>query len=266
MQNPSILDLKTRDVSRPKQKSSAYSFMGVEIEINHDCNRACAYCPNSSMARKHQGNMSEELFRLLMKQLQDIDYRGRISYHFYNEPLLSPNLDRFVTLTKEYLPECWIEIYTNGTLLTEERLMTLLTLGVDKFTVTKHHGSPDYPFEQLYKRLDFPIQQKIKFQRYKELILTSRGGLVKVGTVKKKPPLDMPCLIPSSVLVVTVNGNVVPCFEDYNELNKMGNITEQSLIEIWNSPKYRSFRDDLKKKRRDAHPVCKTCNCALIIV
>ena len=65
--------------------------MGIEIEINHDCNRACAYCPNSSLKRKNQGQMSERLFLRLLGQLKEIGYRGRISYHFYNEPLLSPN-------------------------------------------------------------------------------------------------------------------------------------------------------------------------------
>lgn len=102
-----------------------FSFMGVEIEINHDCNRTCAYCPNATTSRKNQGQMSEELFLVLMNQLRDIGYRGRISYHFYNEPLLSPNLDRFVALTREYLPACWIELYTNGILLDEPRLRTL---------------------------------------------------------------------------------------------------------------------------------------------
>jgi radical SAM protein with 4Fe4S-binding SPASM domain len=267
------LDIKTQPIPKasfrsntPVRKSLAYGFMGVEIEINHDCNRACAYCPNSKLVRKNQGQMSESLFLALLRQLQEIDYRGRVSYHFYNEPLLSPNLDRFVDLTREMLPETWIEIYTNGTLLTEERLRTLLRLGVDKFIVTKHHGSKVYPFEQTYRGLDRETQEKVKFQTYKEVQLTSRGGLVRVGSANRKPPLDLPCLIPSSVIVITVNGNVLPCFEDYTEQNVMGNLTENSLMDIWNSQKYRSFREDLKARKRSAHPVCKDCNHTLIII
>jgi radical SAM protein with 4Fe4S-binding SPASM domain len=218
------------------------------------------------MERKNQGQMSEELFLELLKQLQEIDYRGRISYHFYNEPLLSKNLERFVGLTKSYLPKCWIELYTNGTLLDEQRLRTLLSLGVDKFTVTKHHGSKDYPFEALLARLEPPVRARIKFQNYKQLVLTNRGGLVKVGKSEGKPPLGLPCLIPSTVVIVTVNGNIVPCFEDYNEENVMGNLREKSLMEIWNSEKYVRFRADLKAKKRFAYPVCKDCNCKLIFM
>src|SRR5689334_19415572 len=105
--------------------------LSVEIEINHDCNRACAYCPNSKHERAEKGRMDRELFLRLMEQLRKIDYRGRISYHFYNEPLLSPDLEKFVACTKEHLPQAWIEIYTNGTLLNETRLSGLFKSGVD---------------------------------------------------------------------------------------------------------------------------------------
>jgi radical SAM protein with 4Fe4S-binding SPASM domain len=217
------------------------------------------------MERKSQGQMSEALFMNILEQLRAVDYRGRISYHFYNEPLLSPNLDRFVELTRAILPASWIEIYTNGTLLTEARLMKLLALGVDKFTITKHHGIKNFGFDEVFGKLSPAIQSKIKYQGYKELLLTSRGGLVRAGRPQVKPPLDLPCLIPSSLLVITVTGNVVPCFEDYTELNVMGNITEKPLLEIWNSERYQKFRADLKLKKRSAYPVCKDCNCTLII-
>ena len=110
------------------------------------------------------------------------------------------------------------------TLLTEQRLQALFDLGVDKFIVTKHHGSPNYGFDKVYAKLEPSLQNRIKFQSYKEIQLTSRGGLVRVGSAKRKPPLDLPCLIPSSLIVVTVNGNVLPCFEDYTEQNATGTI------------------------------------------
>jgi radical SAM protein with 4Fe4S-binding SPASM domain len=240
-------------------------FKAVEIEINHDCNRACAYCPNSTSQRKNQGRMSEELFRHLMTQLREVSFKGRVSYHFYNEPLLSPDLEKFVVLTKEYLPETLIEIYTNGTLLNEERLYALFERGADKFTVTQHHGLKNFPFAELYEKLPKTVQEKIKFQNYRDLYLTNRGGLVKVGYKKQKPPLNLPCLIPSALFVVTVNGNVVPCFEDYGEENVMGNIQEQDLMSIWNSKSYVDFRESLKNKRRGDFPVCRNCNRQTII-
>lgn len=242
-----------------------YSFKAVEIEINHDCNRSCAYCPNSRMERKAKGRMSRELFLRIMTQLRDLSYAGRISYHFYNEPLLCPDLDHFVSQTREFLPNSLIEIYTNGTLLDQKRLDTLLGLGVNKFTVTQHHGLKDFPFARLYENLPVETQEKIKFQDYREIYLTNRGGLLKVGYKKQTPPLNLPCLIPSALLVITVNGNVIPCFEDYEEKLVMGNIQERDLIDIWNSEQYVHFREDLKRRQRQNHPVCRGCNRQTII-
>jgi radical SAM protein with 4Fe4S-binding SPASM domain len=243
-----------------------YSFIAVEIEINHECNRACVYCPNSVSERKNQGRMDEKLFLRIMEQLRSIGYKGRVSFHFYNEPLLSPDLDRFTALTKEFLPECRIELYTNGTLLTRERLETLIRLGVDKFTVTQHHGKDPYGFGEIYPTLEPEIRERIKFQNFRDLIYTSRGGILKnVGHTKEKPPLSLPCYIPSMLVVITVNGNVVPCFEDFHEQNVMGNVNDQTLMEIWKSPKYVEFREGLKAKKRDSFPVCRDCNCVLII-
>jgi radical SAM protein with 4Fe4S-binding SPASM domain len=240
-------------------------FKAIEFEINHDCNRACAYCPNSIAERKSKGRMPEGLFVKVLSELKELSYQGRVSFHFYNEPLLSPDLDHFTTLTKSYLPRSRIEIFTNGTLLTEERFRTLVDLGVDKFTVTKHHGEAELPLDSFYENLSEALKAHVKRQTFKELVYTSRGGLMKVGYTKKIPPLDLPCFIPSSVLVVTKDGNILPCFEDYFEKNRMGNVTENSLVEIWNSEPYRDFRERLKKRKRQEFPVCDKCNCILII-
>lgn len=258
------LSMGLSDVSA-SNKAFVLGFKAIEIEINHDCNRACSYCPNSIAERKSSGKMSEQLFNKIMTELKALNFQGRVSFHFYNEPLLNPDLDHFVALTKTFLAKCRIEIFTNGTLLTKDRLITLIDRGVDKFTVTRHHGIKQLPIEAIYENLEPNIKSKLKLQSYNELIYTSRGGLMNVGHTKKTPPLDLPCYIPSAVLVVTKDGNVVPCFEDYFEQNVMGNINDNSLEEIWNSEKYKNFRDRLKMKLRHELPVCKSCNNILIV-
>jgi radical SAM protein with 4Fe4S-binding SPASM domain len=247
-------------------KAKEYSFFKVEIEINHECNRVCVYCPNAIAERKNQGRMEEKLFVRIMEQLQSIDYRGSISFHFYNEPLLSPDLDRFTAIAKEYLPNSRIDLYTNGILLTRERLESLIDLGIGKFMVTQHHGNEPYAFAELFPALPPEIREKIKFRSFRELVLSSRGGVLKnVGYAKEKPPFDIACYLPSTLMVITVNGNVLPCFEDFHEKNVMGNVSDQTIMEIWKSPKYVNFRESLKAKKRADFPVCRECNCVLIL-
>lgn len=42
------------------------------------------------------------------------------------------------------------------------------------------------------------------------------------------------------------SGDVVACCYDHNSLTTFGNIFEQDLLDIWNSPKYYQFRQDIR--------------------
>ena len=102
--------------------------LAVEIEINSDCNMACPYCPNSKAERVEKGRMEKSLFIEILNQLKSIEYNGRISYHFYNEPTLSPDLEEFVSLTKEYLPNARIDLFSNATLLDKNKIATKIKI------------------------------------------------------------------------------------------------------------------------------------------
>jgi len=53
---------------------------------------------------------------------------------------------------------------------------------------------------------------------------------------------DQYCEFPWLSLTVMANGKVVPCTQDYDAEMVMGDVTESSLEEIWNGPKYKEFR------------------------
>lgn len=240
--------------------------LAVEIEINSHCNMACDYCPNSVDSRVEKGHMEESLFLRILEQLKSINYTGRISYHFYNEPTLSPNLEKFTLLTKEYLPECHIVLYTNGTFLDQAKIENLFASGVDRFKITAHQGAKLTKFENALKELDFKFLKSIQFKKHQDLFLTNRGGAISSGLASlRKPTLKTPCFIPSCGLVITLKGNVVPCYEDFYQKHVMGNIQEQSLSEIWQSQKYSEFRNTLKFGNRELLEVCNQCNNNCII-
>lgn len=240
--------------------------LAIEIEINSDCNLSCAYCPNGKSERIEKGHMEPEVFEQLMKQLQKQDFAGRISYHFYNEPLLSPNLTKFVAMAKSYLPKARSVLYTNGTHLNEAKIQELYDAGLYRFNITEHHQTKLTNLDYLTDKDGFKkTNDRLKLSSYKTLPLTNRGGAVKAGA-RISEPLTTPCFIPRCVLVVSVLGNVIACYEDYFQKHVMGNITETDIMEIWNSEKYANFRDQLKEGKRSLFEVCKTCNNQMIII
>jgi radical SAM protein with 4Fe4S-binding SPASM domain len=236
-------------------------FSSVEIEINSDCNMSCTYCPNNEHQRIEKGEMDSDLFTSIMAQLKEIDYVGRISFHFYNEPLLAKNLNLFIQVTREYLPECVLVIYSNGTLLTERRLVELLDLGVTKFFITKHEDvKKAYVFEKTYKKLSKSLKSTIHYQDFTQIDYSNRAGLLK--DVATEDVGATPCYLPLYLMVITLKGNVLPCYEDFYQTLSMGNVGDTNIMDIWNSKKYSEFRNELRRKNgRKTNDTCRNCTC-----
>jgi radical SAM protein with 4Fe4S-binding SPASM domain len=232
----------------------------IEIEINSHCNRACSYCPNVNQARLEQGLMSKELFDKILVQLKAINYQERISFSFYNEPLLSPDLDYFSREVKKYLPKTNLLIYSNGSLLTKSKLDNLISAGVDYFVITKHENEENFVFDQTLRDLssDF-VQKYIQYQSHTELKLTNRGGLLP-KIVKTIETINLPCTIPLHMMTITNQGSIIPCFEDYHQVHSMGNVNLNSLEEIWSSKEYSEFRKKILFGMRRNYEVCSKCN------
>ena len=243
-------------------------FKLIEIEINHHCNLSCSYCPNSKFERIEKGEMATELFIRLMSQLRDIEYNGLVMFHFYGEPLLCSKLDEFIKIMKEYIPDARLQIYSNGLFLNFKRIMELFHLGVDYFVVTKHEEiKENFIFEKTLDKLEQKYKERIIYNKYTEIELNNRGGLL--PHLEKKGEKDFtgfPCMIAQLYTVITLKGNVLPCYEDFNQTEVMGNIGENSIKEIWNSPRYVEFRSFLKKKRGLSNSnLCKNCDNFTVI-
>jgi len=233
-------------------------FAKIEIEINHDCNRKCWYCPNAVAERKSSGEMSEETFLRLMDQLNDLNYRGDVSFHFYNEPMMAKKFMWFVETARKRLPHSKLELYTNGTLLTYEKFIHLYELGLDRFIVTKHFGEKTFVFDETFSRLTDTHKERVIYQGHDDIHMTNRGGLIKAGP--ESVPALSPCYIPNILMVVTHDGNVLPCFEDFDEKLVMGNFLHSDLLTIWNSEKYKSLRKNLRLGKRHMFSPCSSCN------
>lgn len=84
----------------------------VYVEITNVCNLTCAFCPPT----KRQGEfMSEETFHKILGQIKPFtDY---IYLHIKGEPLLHPQLGRFLEISDEQ--GFRVNITTNGTLISK---------------------------------------------------------------------------------------------------------------------------------------------------
>jgi 2-deoxy-scyllo-inosamine dehydrogenase (SAM-dependent) len=189
--------------------------------------------------------METGLYRRVVAQLSQIEFSGRLSFHFYNEPLVRRDLEDLVATARSGLPLAHLVLYTNGDLLSDARYTNLLEAGIDFFLVTRHGGEPMR--HRLHQLVQFPHN----------LDLSGRAGAV----VSLKKPLRRPCHAPLEMLIVTVNGDVVLCHEDARREVIVGNLGRSSLEDIWYGDEIERIRHRLVRgDRRGAGAMCARCD------
>jgi len=240
------------------QVPSSFMFRNVELEINSMCNRTCSYCPNVA-AKRPLGYMEESLFRKIIAELAEIDFDGSVSYHFYGEPLLDKRLLDFVEYTARHVPKCQTVIYSNGDFLTLDLFREYIRRGVGIFWITQHDNCvPDHLRHILDEATD-EERRHIDVHFANQITITNRSGLITSIQVPSKA-LPVACDWPIGTLVITLNGNVVPCCNDYMETEVVGNVRTQSLAKVWSSDRFERFRAALTNGDRTTSKLCAACD------
>ena len=106
-------------------------FRKVYVEISNICNLSCRFCPGTGRAKKA---MTEEEFSVLLPKLRP--YTDFLYFHLMGEPLLHPNLERFLALAGAQGFK--VILTTNGTLLKKQQEMLLAAPALHKINISLH--------------------------------------------------------------------------------------------------------------------------------
>jgi GTP 3',8-cyclase len=243
-------------VTDPLASDGAAAFPGqapfttVEVEVNSRCNRRCTYCPVSLNPHPDVPRMMDAtVWNRLIAELSRLDFAGRFSYHFFNEPLLRRDLEDLCRDVKSSLPQAVQVLYTNGDRLSNARYRSLRAAGVDVLVVTSHSGA------------SHPSREGQILQQPVDLRLTNRGGLLTHLPTPTSETQHLPCFAPSEMLIVGVTGDIHLCYEDATRTHVMGNIMRQPVDEIWYSAEFAQARGALQDGRRlSATDLCHGCS------
>lgn len=233
-------------------------FSMVIVETSSACNRRCPYCPNSKFDRglpENNKKLSRELFHKIIDELDESKWFGQIQFNFYNEPLLDERLPEFIKYTRSKLPTSSIVIYTNGDFLTIDLYKRLVGSGVTDFLITKHQKRESDNINKLleYRKANGKDRVGVICRELEEF--TNRGGLVQLSAEDKKPKR---CLWGLYSFIVNHEAEAVLCHNDYFNSVKLGNLKDETMIDIWNKPRYKQLRKELKGGRFE-HEMCKKC-------
>lgn len=243
---------------KAKQQIQNCEIDNIEIETVNRCNNDCAFCPvNVHSDKREKMKMSKELFQKIINDLKEINYKGIISLYSNNEPLLDNRICKFVKYVSENLPEARQELYTNGLLLTPEKLKHLSAV-LDKLVIDIYSDENKLPENMLWLK-EYPNLDNVKaIIRNKNQVLTSRAGnSPNKANIQKYNSF---CIYPFRQMVIRPDGKVSRCCHDAYGEDTFGDLNYESIYEIWNGEKYREFRTCLINGGRSTVKGCQKCD------
>lgn len=205
--------------------------------------------------------MSEELFHKIINDLEKWNYRGRLGLHSNNEPLLDTRIIEFAEYARAHLPNANIYLYSNGTLITVEKLIQLMKhlsyIVIDNYNDDlKLNKNIEEIYEFTEKDGDLRPRVEIHLRKQHE-VLSTRGGL----SPNNKPQhmFTYSCYLPFVQMVFRPDGKLSQCCCDVFAKKTMADVNISSVQEIWNSEKYKNLRK-LIAKGRNKIDICSKCD------
>lgn len=257
-------------------------FNTVALEISARCNRRCKFCPVAYNTRPDE-RMSLDLFLMAIDQLRALNYRGRIEFYIYNEPLK----DREWALAciehaRRVVPRATLMIATNGDYLKgTDSIMDLYDAGLNQLLINCYSKGlyerrqpwllgllPGVSRSGRVYSATGPRSKVIWMLDKSDPAVFGEGvfGLInRAGNIPKfKPalaqPLERMCVKPFRMLNINWCGHALVCCNDYHGEMAYGTLRDATLVELWNSPVMQTYRARLWRKQRD-QPLCDVCDC-----
>ncbi len=115
--------------------------ISVEIEMTNRCNLACIQCLRSLGLKPYKlGDIDFEDYKKILAQFP---YAFNISLNGFGEPLMYQHFFDVVAYTKKVRPWAKTGIYTNGTLIDDEKADRLIDCGLIDLNVSVDAAYPD---------------------------------------------------------------------------------------------------------------------------
>lgn len=240
-------------------------FNNIEIETVNRCNGTCSFCPvNKNQDPREYKKMPEELFEKIIKELKEINYNGAIALHSNNEPLLDKEICNYANYARKELPNSYIYLYTNGTLLTIDKFCELIT-NLDLLVIDNYNDNIQFiePVKEIFNYcIQHPeLKKKVRIDmRLQNQILTSRGG--QSDNRDEILTLKSSCLLPFNKIVVQPDGRIPLCCCDPFGKVILGDLNTEKLVDIWNGKKAKALRESLYKEQhsRKNLKLCSKCD------
>ena len=250
-----------------KYNPSKYLFKSIQIQTQTYCNLNCQFCPNNKIKREH-GEMTLKLYNDIINQLSVIKYSGEILLYLHCEPLLEKRMPKLIKIARKKCPNAVIGLFSNGTQLTNNLMNELFNSGLSFLRINDYTMVQEkiHKIKEIYD-IKSKIMNFVSYPKYKDRIkiftyfqnirkMSNRSGLMEgIGI---PTPLNLFCNRPFEQLYINFKGEALFCCNDWLFKEKIGQLSKNSIFEIWQNARYNKLRCELLNNKRKG--ICTECD------
>ena len=279
----------------PRTNKTANFPVYLCVEPVSSCNLRCVMCFQSDKSftkKPFMGVMKLDLFKKVIDEAVAGGTKA-ITLASRGEPTMNKNIAEMIEYTKGKFFD--VKLNTNGTRLTEDLCHKIIQSGVTELVFSIDAEKKDlYEKIRLRGKFDNVIENIKMFHRVRKqypssLITTTASGVFfheeqniesftkyfeeivdNVVAVKIQnrwntyindlhPDLTSPCNYLWERMYVWFDGKCNPCDVDYKSMLQVGDITQNSISEIWHGRTYKKIREDHIEKKRSGWNPCDRC-------
>lgn len=247
-------------------------FKVIFFELRTKCNGSCGFCPaNIYSDIRDDIIMPFELFENAINQLHELNFNGRIAFFNNSDPLIVPEIDKYIRISTSKLGDNNIyHICTNGLSMTQKKGEAMLEAGANRFSINVYNDNLKGPlpkkvimFQEMVEKFNKGRSKPVLLEINKRLLNTILYS--KSGDAPNKPEavsMDYRgfCLQPFTRFPIDPDGIVSLCCMDAFISKKMGDIKKDKLIDIWEGEAFQFFRQHLLNGDRARLPICNNCD------
>ncbi|MBW2981174.1 radical SAM protein [Candidatus Woesearchaeota archaeon] len=274
----------------------------IWIEPTNNCNLKCIFCShgNKSLTRK-KGFMDYNLYKKIIDEVSV--WRPSLYLHGIGEPLLHRKIIDMIKYAR-LKKCAFLHLTTNGMLLNDKLSEKLANSGLDFLRFSVDSISRDYHKRvKVNSDLDKVVSNIENFIKIKgenkakrpqvgvSMVCTKENknkigpfikkfknigvdfifmnhihnwaGLLGSNKLRVKRP-NYICWHPWYFSTVTWDGYLLPCCHDANARYKIGNISKNKLLDVWDNNKMQFLRKCLKNGKSEKIPLCRNCDSLFV--
>jgi len=238
----------------------------IELVLSRSCNKKCVFCPHINTEYIKYNNtklqfMEIDLVKKMSGELIEMGYRGKIYLSGLGEPTMNPNYEEIIGILLEV--GCDIKMITNGySIIKDNYLLSDELLHKVEVVISVYNSSDIDIFEKFecdnVKLKKLFLENDDPLSVYEKFDFNNRCGFV-FGDDKYDK-----CYYPFFMLFVDTNGDVQYCPHDWEIINVIGNVYDDTIIDIWNKDTF--VRKMMLNENRQNLSPCNECSAKGIII